>query len=119
MSSSEPSTRGRRDADAPTAKLSPVATVAPVVLDAGRPPDEATLIRRLLDGDEVAFSELVEEWHGRLLRLALVFVADRASAEEVVQDTWLAVLTGLRSFEGRSSLKTWIFSTIWKAGCPS
>jgi RNA polymerase sigma-70 factor (ECF subfamily) len=55
---------------------------------------------------------LVEQYHGRLLRLALLFVSDRASAEEVVQDTWLAVLTGLRSFEGRSALKTWIFSIL-------
>ena len=42
----------------------------------------------------------------------MVFASDRASAEEVVQDTWLAVLTGLRSFEGRSALKTWIFSIL-------
>lgn len=78
------------------------------------PPDgnDAALVKRLIEGDEAAFTELVEAWHGRLLRLALLFVADRASAEEVVQDTWLAVLTGLRAFEGRSSLKTWIFSIL-------
>lgn len=78
------------------------------------PPDgnDAALVERLIQGDEAAFTELVEAWHGRLLRLALLFVADRASAEEVVQDTWLAVLTGLRAFEGRSSLKTWIFSIL-------
>jgi DNA-directed RNA polymerase specialized sigma24 family protein len=70
------------------------------------------MVKRLLDGDEAAFNGLVEQYHGRLLRLALVFVSDRASAEEVVQDTWLAVLTGLRSFEGRSALKTWIFSIL-------
>lgn len=75
-------------------------------------PDDAALVNRLLDGDEAAFNGLVEQYHGRLLRLALVFVSDRASAEEVVQDTWLAVLTGLRSFEGRSALKTWIFSIL-------
>jgi RNA polymerase sigma-70 factor, ECF subfamily len=95
MSSSELSARARRDAD-------------------GSPgyPDSAALVKRLLDGDEAAFTDLVEQYHGRLLRLALVFVSDRASAEEVVQDTWLAVLTGLRSFEGRSALKTWIFSIL-------
>ena len=75
-------------------------------------PEDAALITRLLDGDEAAFSGLVEQYHGRLLRLALLFVSDRASAEEVVQDTWLAVLTGLRSFEGRSALKTWIFGIL-------
>lgn len=75
-------------------------------------PDDAGLVKRLLDGDEAAFSALVEQYHGRLLRLALLFVSDRANAEEVVQDTWLAVLTGLRSFEGRSGLKTWIFSIL-------
>ncbi|OFW15422.1 MAG: hypothetical protein A3F70_04985 [Acidobacteria bacterium RIFCSPLOWO2_12_FULL_67_14] len=75
-------------------------------------PDDAALVERLLAGDEAAFSGLVTQYHGRLLRLALLFVSDRASAEEVVQDTWLAVLTGLRSFEGRSGLKTWIFSIL-------
>ncbi len=75
-------------------------------------PEDARLVKRLLDGDEAAFTGLVEQYHGRLLRLALVFVSDRASAEEVVQDTWLAVLTGLQSFEGRSGLKTWIFSIL-------
>lgn len=75
-------------------------------------PEDVALVKRLLDGDEAAFTGLVERYHGRLLRLALVFVSDGASAEEVVQDTWLAVLTGLRSFEGRSGLKTWIFSIL-------
>lgn len=75
-------------------------------------PEDAALVKRLLAGDEATFTDLVERYHGRLLRLALVFVSDRASAEEVVQDTWLAVLTGLPSFEGRSGLKTWIFSIL-------
>ena len=68
------------------------------------PDEDAALVERLLAGDEAAFNGLVEQYHGRLLRLAQVFVSDRATAEEVVQDTWLAVLTGLRSFEGRSAL---------------
>ncbi|MBI4266682.1 MAG: sigma-70 family RNA polymerase sigma factor [Acidobacteria bacterium] len=75
-------------------------------------PEDAALVARLLTGDEAAFRSLVEQYHGRLLRLAQVFVGDRAAAEEVVQDTWLAVLTGLRAFEGRSGLKTWIFSIL-------
>ncbi|MBI4485507.1 MAG: RNA polymerase sigma factor, partial [Acidobacteria bacterium] len=59
--------------------------------------EDAALVKRLLDGDEAAFAGLVDQYHGRLLRLAMMFVSERASAEEVVQDTWLAVLTGLRS----------------------
>lgn len=74
--------------------------------------DDVQLVRRLLDRDESAFESLVGKHHGALLRLARVFVADRAVAEEVVQDTWLGVLNGLASFEGRSSLKTWIFSIL-------
>lgn len=91
----ELSARARQDADSSSAD-----------------PADAALVKRLLDGDEAAFNGLVEQYHGRLLRLALAFVSDRASAEEVVQDTWLAILTGLRSFQGRSALKTWIFSIL-------
>jgi RNA polymerase sigma-70 factor (ECF subfamily) len=74
--------------------------------------DDLALISRLLARDEKAFELLVDRHHGALLRLALVFVADRSAAEEVVQETWLAVLSGLQSFEKRSSLKTWIFSIL-------
>ena len=73
---------------------------------------DAALVQRLVDGDEAAFTGLVEQCRSRLVRLAMLFVVDCATAEEVVQDTWLAVLTGLRSFEGRSGLKTWIFSIL-------
>ena len=74
--------------------------------------DDLALISRLVARDEAAFELLVDRHHGALLRLALVFVADRSAAEEVVQETWLAVLNGLQSFEKRSSLKTWIFSIL-------
>lgn len=74
--------------------------------------DERVLIEQLLSGNEAAFSQLVATLHGSLLRLALTFVADRGAAEEVVQETWLGVVKGLRSFEGRSSLKTWIFRIL-------
>lgn len=67
---------------------------------------------RLLGGDEAAFTSLVERHHGALLRFAQVFVHSRAVAEEVVQETWVGVLGGLASFEGRSSLKTWIFRIL-------
>ncbi len=59
-------------------------------------PDDAALVRRLLDGDESAFQGLVEQYHGRLLRLARGFVSDRAGAEEVVQDTWDAAVSPSR-----------------------
>ncbi len=74
--------------------------------------DEKDLIRRLRAGDEPAFVQLVETHHGPLIRFALLFVADRFVAEEVVQDTWMTVLTGLEGFEGRSALKSWIFSIL-------
>ena len=74
--------------------------------------DEFLLTQQLLAGDEAAFSALVATHHGSLLRLALTFVTDRGAAEEVVQETWLGVIKGLKSFEGRSSLKTWIFRIL-------
>jgi len=73
---------------------------------------DLALLARLRLGDEAAFAELIDQHHGALLRLALVFVANRAMAEEVVQETWSAVLVGLDAFEGRSSLKTWIFRIL-------
>jgi RNA polymerase sigma-70 factor (ECF subfamily) len=73
------------------------------------PPDELELLRALRAGDERAFERLVDGYHASLLRLALSFVRSRAVAEEVVQETWLGVLSGLERFDGRCSLKTWIF----------
>ncbi len=73
---------------------------------------DAEVVARLLDGDEQAFAALVDAYHGRLVRLARSFVADEATAEEVVQETWLAVIQGLAKFAGRSSLKTWIFRIL-------
>lgn len=74
--------------------------------------DDRAIVRRLLDGDAAAFEELVNRLHGSLVRLALSFVADRATAEEVAQDAWVGVLDGLPTFAGRSSLKTWIFRIL-------
>ena len=74
--------------------------------------DEASLLDTLRAGDETAFTSLVEEYHPSLVRLARLHVRDKAIAEELAQDTWLAVLKGLSSFEGRSSLKTWIFTIL-------
>jgi RNA polymerase sigma-70 factor (ECF subfamily) len=70
------------------------------------------LARRLRSGDESAFAEAVKTYHSSMVRLAQTFVSSRAVAEEVTQDTWLAVLKGIDRFEGRSSLKTWIFRIL-------
>ena len=78
--------------------------------------EELELIEALRQGDEVAFSTLIEQYHGRLLRLAQTFVSNQAVAEEVVQETWMAVLKGIHRFEGRSSLKTWIFQILKNRG---
>ena len=73
---------------------------------------DAELLRRLRAGDEQAFVALVERYNGSMLRLAASFVPSRAVAEEVVQDTWLAVLRGLPAFQGRASLRTWMFTIL-------
>ena len=73
---------------------------------------EIVLLDALRNGDEKAFAQLVGEYHASLVRVARIYVSTRASAEEVVQETWLAVLNGLDRFEGRSSLRTWIFRIL-------
>jgi RNA polymerase sigma-70 factor (ECF subfamily) len=81
----------------------------------GGPPHsdaDADLVGALRRGDERAFVTLVGRYQAPLLRLAGTFVRDKAVAEEVVQETWLAVLRGIDRFEGRSSLKTWIFQIL-------
>jgi RNA polymerase sigma-70 factor, ECF subfamily len=74
--------------------------------------DDAELVARLQAGDEAAFAEVVDRYHASLLRVAATFVPSRAVAEEVVQDTWLGVVRGIERFEGRSSLKTWLFRIV-------
>jgi RNA polymerase sigma-70 factor (ECF subfamily) len=74
--------------------------------------EEAPLLEALRAGDEGAFARLVDELSGPMRRLARSFVPTAAVAEDVVQETWLAVLEGLDRFEGRSSLKTWIFRIL-------
>ena len=73
---------------------------------------EAELLDALRAGDEEAFAALVREHHASLVRVARMFVSTQAVAEEVAQETWLGVLNGLDRFEGRSSLKTWIFRIL-------
>ncbi len=76
------------------------------------PPGQAELVAALQVGDEPAFESLVEELSPSLLRVARMYVSTAAVAEEVVQETWLGVLSGIGRFEGRSSLKTWIFRIL-------
>jgi RNA polymerase sigma-70 factor, ECF subfamily len=73
--------------------------------------DEA-LVAALRRGDADAFAELVDRHSRAMLRVALAYVPSHAAAEEVVQETWIAVMRGIDRFEGRSSLKTWIFRIL-------
>jgi RNA polymerase sigma-70 factor (ECF subfamily) len=70
------------------------------------------LLEALRGGDESAFELLIATYQASLLRVALLYVPTRMLAEEAVQETWIGVLKGLRRFEGRSSLKTWMFSIL-------
>jgi len=73
---------------------------------------DAEIVEALRAGDEAAFAMLVAQYGASMLRVAQMYVRTRAVAEEVVQDAWLGVLRGIGSFEGRSSLKTWIFRIL-------
>ncbi|MFN0148630.1 MAG: RNA polymerase sigma factor [Dehalococcoidia bacterium] len=75
-------------------------------------PGDAALIAGLRRRDEAAFARLIDQYHGPLIRLALAFVSNREAAEDVVQETWMAVLQGIDGFEGRSSLRTWLFRIL-------
>ncbi|MEW6474943.1 MAG: sigma-70 family RNA polymerase sigma factor [Actinomycetota bacterium] len=74
--------------------------------------EDEELVAKLRAGDETAFAVLVRAHHAALVRLATAIVGSRALADEVVQDTWLAVVRGVESFEGRSSLRTWLFRIL-------
>ena len=74
--------------------------------------DDRQLVVSLRRGDEAAFGWLLDRYHSSMVRLAMSFVPGRELAEEVVQETWLGVLEGVDRFEGRSSLKTWIFRIL-------
>lgn len=77
-------------------------------------PDEAALVDALRRGDEAAFAALVERYAPSMLRVAAGYVPNYEIAEEVVQETWIALLKGLDSFQGRSSLRTWLFTVMVK-----
>lgn len=76
------------------------------------PTDELFLIEQLRSGNEAAFASLVDRYTPTMLRLAMIYVKVWAVAEEVVQETWMSVLEGLERFQGRSSLKTWLFRIL-------
>ena len=73
--------------------------------------DDVRIVAALRAGDESAFVEIVERYHASLVRLARLYV-DGGAAEDVAQETWLAVLRGLQQFEGRASFKTWLFHIL-------
>jgi RNA polymerase sigma-70 factor (ECF subfamily) len=73
---------------------------------------EKVLVTQLRAGDESAIAQLVDQWSPTMLRVARSFVDSPQSAEDLVQDAWLGMLSGLAKFEGRSSLRTWTFSIL-------
>lgn len=74
--------------------------------------DEYGLLSRLRAGDESAFRQLLSDFGPPMLRVAGAYAPDSQAASEIVQETWIAVLRGLESFEGRSSLRTWVFTIL-------
>jgi RNA polymerase sigma-70 factor, ECF subfamily len=78
--------------------------------------EDAALVARLREGDESAFVHVVDAWSPTMLRVARMFVSTDASAQEIVQEAWLAVVRGLDRFEGRSSLRTWVFRILTNLG---
>ncbi len=74
--------------------------------------DDPGFLARLRTGDATAYRQLVRRFHASLVRFAASIIGSHAQAEEVVQDSWLAVYAGVGRFEGRSSLVTWIFSIV-------
>ncbi len=84
----------------------------PLVDSAPAAAGDAALVERLRAGDQRAFAEVVDAWSPAMIRLARGFVSSHASAEDVVQDAWVSVVRNLAAFEGRSSLRTWVFRIV-------
>jgi len=74
--------------------------------------DDVELLERMLAGDDKAFTQMVERYHATLVRVARYYVASDATANDVAQETWIAVLRGMGRFEGRSTFKTWLFRIL-------
>jgi RNA polymerase sigma-70 factor, ECF subfamily len=75
-------------------------------------PSEEALVDALRRGDADAFAILIDRHSGAMIRVAMAYVPSRAAAEEVLQETWIAVMRSIDGFEGRSSLKTWLFRIL-------
>ena len=82
------------------------------MLTARRMDSDAELVTALREGDEAAFLALVKRHQALMLRVARQYVRDQRAAEDVVQETWVALLEGLGRFEGRATLKTWLFRVL-------
>ncbi|MEZ0359952.1 RNA polymerase sigma factor [Mycobacterium sp. SA01] len=78
----------------------------------GTEDDETALVAALRAGDEMSFARLVDRYTPAMLRVARGYVRTHESAEEVVQETWIALIKGIEKFEGRSSLRTWLFTVM-------
>ena len=76
------------------------------------PGSDAILVEALRRGDENAFARLVDQYHPTLRRIARLYISKKEAVDEVVQDTWLAVIQGIWAFQGRSSVKTWIMRIL-------
>lgn len=83
-----------------------------MTITSSQPVDERQLLAALRAGDESAFAALVDQYHAAMVRLASSYVGSQAVAEEVAQETWARALRSLDQFEGRSSLKTWLFRIL-------
>ena len=98
-------------------RLCPASTLGGMSGDRRPPPNlppEPDLVAALRAGDESTFAALIDAWSPGLLRTAQSFVSGRHTAEDVVQETWLAVLRGLDKFEGRATLRTWTYQILIK-----
>jgi RNA polymerase sigma-70 factor (ECF subfamily) len=78
----------------------------------GSETDDERLVARLAQGDQDAYGDVLDLYYPAMLHVAMGFVRSRSVAEEVVQETWLAVINGISHFEGRSSFKTWLFRIL-------
>jgi RNA polymerase sigma-70 factor (ECF subfamily) len=106
----------RRHGAGVTARIGGASSHAPAgIPGAGLPTastDDLTALDAIRAGDQDAFAALVDRYGAQMLRVAMLYAPSRAVAEDAVQDAWVGVLTGLGRFEGRSSLKTWIFRIL-------
>ena len=74
--------------------------------------DESALIAALRTGDDAVFAQLVDQYSPSMLRIARGYVKSHESAEDVVQDVWIGVVKGIAKFEGRSTIRTWLFAVL-------